>query len=586
MKTPRPASSRATLALALLVAAVTLLASAPPAFSDPAISVTDFTLTAASTDAGVSVDASSSTSLSYSNASEDVKMTIGHFARGMIANPEAVPHCPQALFLADNCPADTRIGSSVADIDLTPNLGVIQTFTGRIYNQELLGPEAGRLGIIVDTTPDKTFLTAPFYVRTNGDFGLDGVLDDLPRTASVANIQIKRLAFTLFGVVNGRKFTRTPTACNLHTSTGEAFGYDDPTAVSGPASSYTPTNCGALPFKPTFAMSLASKGTTAFNKHPSLRVTVTQQPGEAGVLGNSVTLPEILTVNTAAFQTLCTEAQLASDSCPPGSKVGGSHATSPFLATPLAGPVWLVQKAGSVLPTLVADLRGRVPIKVNIENSVIGGKQLKATVANVPDLPIGSFSLGLDGGRNGVLLNKSNLCFEGDSSSRFRTLDAAVTFSGHSGANLSSRPSIAVEGCEPALSASLSAAEGSRLRLRLSVERHPDAGKIEQAELVLSRGLRLVRGKIGQGAAGQASSILERSSFEVRSRRRLVLTDLPRGGAASLEVRLDHGAIRLSHKLRKALRKGRKKTLRLKLISTDTAGERFVSRASVRVRVR
>ena len=126
---------------------------------------------------------------------------------------------------ADNCPPDTLIGSSESDIDLLPNFGVVTTVAGRIYNQELLGDEAGRLGIIVDTLPTKTFLTAPFYVRSNGDYGLDGVLDDLPRTiAGFGNIQIKRLKFTLFGTANGRNFTRGPTNCSLHTSTTSQRG--------------------------------------------------------------------------------------------------------------------------------------------------------------------------------------------------------------------------------------------------------------------------------------------------------------------------------------------------------------------------
>ena len=110
-------------------------------------SATDFTLQPASPEAGASVNASSSTTLSYGRSlTEDVKKTIGHFAPGLLANPEAVPHCPQALYLADACPADTLIGSSQAVVN-----GLV-TENGRIYNQELLAGEAGRLGIIVDTS--------------------------------------------------------------------------------------------------------------------------------------------------------------------------------------------------------------------------------------------------------------------------------------------------------------------------------------------------------------------------------------------------------------------------------------------------
>ena len=59
-------------------------------------------------------------------------------------------------------------------------MGPVLTEHGRIYNQELQADEAGRLGIIVDAAT-KLFLSRAFYVRTTGDYGLDGILDDMPR---------------------------------------------------------------------------------------------------------------------------------------------------------------------------------------------------------------------------------------------------------------------------------------------------------------------------------------------------------------------------------------------------------------------
>jgi hypothetical protein len=564
-------------ALALVLAVGLLLASAPRATATH--TVTAFSVTAASTQAGASVNASSSTSLSYANLTEDVKKTIGHFAPGLLANPEAVPHCPQAQYLADNCPPDTRIGDAEADIQVFPGPPV--TERGRIYNQELLGGEAGRLGIIIDTAPSKSFLTAPFFVRTGGDFGLDGVLDDIPRVAP--GVQVTRLSFTLYGSVGGRNFTRAPTSCSLKVSTGEAFGYEHTESVGGPSDSYTPTGCDALPFKPTFAISVGSKGTTGFKKSPPLRVTVTQQPGEAGVLSNGVTLPSELTPNVPAFGTICTAAQLAVDACPAGSKVGGARATSSFLATPLVGPVWLVQQPGVVLPGLVADLKGRVPIKVNIGTSIVGS-QIKSTVTGVPDLPIGTFSLALDGGPEGVLTTKSDLCFASDSSATFRSMNAAVTFGGHNGANPSSSPRVEVEGCPPAIDVSLRGARRAKPKLELEAGRHPDAEKIERAELLLPKDLRLVRGMVEErGATGRASAELGRGSFQVKNRRTLEVT-LPRGGTDKVALTLARGAIEPSTRLRRALRAGRRPRLRFRLAAFDVSGQRLVTRTSVRAR--
>ena len=148
---------------------------------------TDFKLTASNTDAGASPDASSWTTLVYPGIpnTDDIKHTIGHFAAGMVANPEIVPKCPRDVYLADQCPADTLIGSSEADIHVLPPVGPVVTEQGRIYNVVQQGAEAGRLGIIVDAA-FKAFLEAAFYVRNKGDYGLDGISTTCRATCSAS----------------------------------------------------------------------------------------------------------------------------------------------------------------------------------------------------------------------------------------------------------------------------------------------------------------------------------------------------------------------------------------------------------------
>src|SRR5439155_22050207 len=104
---------RALCALSAIAVAALGTAAAPARASR---TVTGFTVSASSLQAAGSPNASSSTSLTYGDPMEDVKKTIGHFAPGLIANPEAVPHCPENLFRADACPPDTRIGESAADV--------------------------------------------------------------------------------------------------------------------------------------------------------------------------------------------------------------------------------------------------------------------------------------------------------------------------------------------------------------------------------------------------------------------------------------------------------------------------------------
>ena len=569
----------------LALALVATVLAAPMAGADHTVIATDFALTANDHQAGASPNASSWTTLSYPGPvnTDDIKKTVGHFAPGILANPEAVPHCKQELYLADACPADTRIGESVARIQVLPPAGPVLEEKGRIYNQELLADEAGRLGIIVDTSPTKTFLTAPFYVRTNGDGGLDGVLDDLPRSiAGIGDIQVLHLGFTLYGTVQGRNFTRGPTSCTLKVSTGDGYAYDHPGPIGGPAapSTYTPNGCEKLPFKPTFDMTVGTPGTTGERQHPPMTVRVTQQPGEAGILGNGVTLPFEIGPHLAALGTVCTNEQLAADACPAGSRVGTAGATSPFMATPLNGPVYLVQQQGVVIPGLVADLKGRVPLKIRIATQILGGRLIKSTVTGVPDLPVGSFTLNLDGGDRGVLESKYDLCFSG---SRHRKLAAGVEFSAHSGAKTTSKPRIAVEGCGPAARASLRRAAGTRARLSVTASAHPDARKIKSMSISLPKGTKLVRKRVRRSAVSS-----DGAGFVVRPRssRRLDVSATGRQGAGRVVVRLRRGAVRLTGRVRRAVRRGKTRRLRLKVVTVDTDGKKFVARATAKAKRR
>ena len=142
-------------------------------------------------------------------------------------------------------------------------------------------------------------------------------------------------------------------------------------------------------------------------------------------------------------------------------RVEGGHGERDFafLATPLNGPVYLVQQQGVVIPGLVADLKGRVPIKIRIATPILGGRLIKSTVTEVPDLPVGQLHAEPRRRRQGVLESKYDLCFSG---SKHRKLAAGVDFSAHSGAKTASKPRIAVEGCGPAATASLRSAAGRR----------------------------------------------------------------------------------------------------------------------------
>jgi hypothetical protein len=571
-----------------VTAALVALAAAWPAqaIANHTVVATDFRLVASSPVAGASPDASSWTTLEYPGIpnTDDIKHTIGHFAPGLVANPEAVPKCPRDVYLADNCPPDTLIGSSEADIHVLPPVGPVLTEQGRIYNLVQQGAEAGRLGIIVDAA-SKAFLEAAFYVRNKGDYGLDGDLDNLPRTLfGVGDIQIRRLKFTLFGMVQGRRFTRGPSSCSLKVSVGEGEAYDHPGWVTGPSDSYTPTECDKLPFAPTFAMSVGGAGSTGERQKPPLHVTVTQKDWESAILGNGVKLPFEIGPNLPAFTTICTLAQSAADACPPGAKMGTATAVSKFVDKPLTGNVYAVEQAGvPYLPGLVADLRGRVNVQIKIATQIIKGKYIQSTVTNVPDLPLTSFSMSLNGGDKGPLESKFDLCFRSADNSKFRTMRPEVSFSAHSGARTSSKPRLAVNGCKPAVNGSVRRAASRRATMSLKVERHPDAADIKSLSVTLPRGVTLVSKKVRDKGVKVHAAGAKASGVRASGKRKLKIAKLSKG-SRRVTVKLRRGALRLSAKMRKQARKGKRLRIRIKVVSTDTSGKRFTSKSTIRAR--
>ena len=170
-----------------------------------------------------------------------------------------------------------------------------------------------------------------------------------------------------------------------------------------------------------------------------------------------------------------------------------------------------------------------------------------------------------------MLESKYDLCLSG---SKHRTMAAGVDFSAHSGAKTASKPRIAVEGCGPAATASLRRPAGRRGRLSVTAERHPDGQNISAMTIRLPRGMKLVRSKV-RGSVVSADG----AKFVVRpkSSRRLEVSASAKQGAKRVVVRLRRGAIRLTGKVGQAVRKGKTRKLRLRVVTVDTGGQKFVS---------
>jgi hypothetical protein len=288
------------------------------------------------------------------------------------------------------------------------------------------------------------------------------IIDGIPLRLRTVHVEINRPEFML-----------NPTNCSQLQITGRLTGEQ---GASAPLSSpFEVGNCATLPFKPALTASTQAK--TSKQNGASLRVKVTQKPGEANIHRVDLQLPTVLPSRLSTLQKACTVEQFDTNpaGCPPGSVIGTATAITPVLQTPLTGPAYLVSHAAAAFPdiefVLQADERGG-----NIEIVLDGKTQIKKGITyshfeTVPDAPISSFETNLPEGPHSVLSTaypgRTNLCAQ--------KLLMPLALTGQNGAVIKQTQRIGVTGCQYALSVSSHSVKNRTLTLHIVV---PAAGKL------------------------------------------------------------------------------------------------------------
>jgi hypothetical protein len=339
--------------------------------------------------------------------------------KGLTAYLKGVPYCPdnvlagisgeeltgQAELANPACPAASQVGTVQAGAGAGPFPFYAP---GRAF---LAGPYKGAPLSIAIVTPA---VAGPFdlgNVVVRNALLIDPVTSQVTVMSDPIPTMLHGLLLDVRDIrvnIDRQGFTAAPTNCEPSSIGVRVRG--ELGAIANLSDHFQVGDCAALGFEPKLALRLF--GGTHRGAHPRLRATLTARPGDANIAGASVALPHSEFLDQAHIRTVCTRVQFAADACPDAAIYGHAEAITPLLDAPLSGPVYL-RSSSNPLPDLVAALRGpdAQPIEVVLDgrvDSVHGG--IRTTFEVVPDQPVSTFTLNMQGGKKGLLVNSRDIC--------------------------------------------------------------------------------------------------------------------------------------------------------------------------------
>jgi hypothetical protein len=228
------------------------------------------------------------------------------------------------------------------------------------------------------------------------------VTDPIPTILQGVPLRLRSMQIRL----DRQGFSRNPTNCRQKSIAARIAGDQGSTAVL--SSPYQASNCADLAFAPKLSLKLT--GGIKRRGHPAIHAFLQAHPGEANIQRVSVALPKNELLDNAHIGTVCNRVAFANEQCPAGSLLGTGEATSPLLGYRLKGNVYLRSNPAHKLPDLVVALRGKIDIDLAAKIDQPKGSGLRTTFESVPDVPVSSFALDLEGGGKGLLINSAGLC--------------------------------------------------------------------------------------------------------------------------------------------------------------------------------
>jgi hypothetical protein len=243
------------------------------------------------------------------------------------------------------------------------------------------------------------------------------VSDPVPTIVKGVPVRLQRLEVD----VDKPGFMVNPTSCAAKSIDGVLGSVAGQTAALSVR--FQVGGCASLELNPSLVLALSGKGQTTDGKHPAVTANLTQAVGQANLKRVRVALPLSLALDPENANGLCefTDGSKPTPTCPKNSIVGTATAVTPILDEPLSGPVYFVKnvrkdaKTGReirTLPKLVIPLVGQNGVKLTLTGtSAVEDDQLVTTFDNIPDAPVSSFKLNINGGKGGILVvSDADIC--------------------------------------------------------------------------------------------------------------------------------------------------------------------------------
>jgi hypothetical protein len=403
------------------------------------VRVSDFGVRPSTALAGANPRLTVGASFAYASPGDTVRDVILRFPPGVAFDPLARERCTQAQLDLDGCPAASLIGSITLRLGGLPGTDIL---TGDLFGLEPAGSALSRVAVVVPTSDDLAHpirIEAPVVLERRADgYAFELTIPGMPArvqgTGDVTDaIRVDRLELAL----RGDALVRNPTGCRRRAAAVSANSYIEPEGFGDATAAFAATGCSRLGFAPAIGGSVGARGRHRAGAHAPLRLSVQLRRPDAGLRSGRIQLPERVRAVAQPGTRGCSQVDLAADRCAPAAVVGSVTARSPLVARPATGSILLASGAPGGLPRLLVRLRGALPFEFPVRIERSGGRAV-LVLGEVPDLPLSSLSLSLDGD---LFRATGRLC------TRAGSLAAGGALRAHSGARARVSGALTVPGC-------------------------------------------------------------------------------------------------------------------------------------------